>query len=163
MTTSQTGFLSEILAGGKVSEATLAYFRERLRNRIHQFILRQFQARQGRGLTQADVARVLGRRPEQINRWLGTPGNWTLDTISDLILAISKAELEFSEYPLENRGVRNYSGPDWIKPAGDVAGSPPAIAGEILLVPRTQQFQPGVLPDFVPGAQNLTRVVPSNG
>jgi hypothetical protein len=157
MTTSQTGFLSEILAGGKVSEATLAYFRERLRNRIHQFILRQFQARQERGLTQADVARVLGRRPEQINRWLGTPGNWTLDTISDLMLAISKAELEFSEYPLENRGVRNYSGPGWIKPADDVAGSPPGIAGEIPPVPRTQQF------GFVPGVQNLTSVITSNG
>lgn len=165
MTTSQTGFLSEILAGGKVSEATLTYFRERLRNRIHQFILRQFQAHQRRGLTQADVARLLGRRPEQINRWLGTPGNWTLDTISDLVLAISKAELEFTEYPLENRGVRNYDGPDWIR-RKDLAVSPAAIKGEIPPAPRMQQFQlnPENLPIFMPGvAQNLRNTIPSNG
>jgi hypothetical protein len=108
MNTSQTGFLSEILAGGKISATKLGYFRERLRNRIHQFLLREFMARQQEGLTQADVARILGRRPEQINRWLGTPGNCTLDTISDLLLAISKAELEFKADPLEDRAARNY-------------------------------------------------------
>jgi hypothetical protein len=61
--------------------------------------------------------------------------------MSDLMLAISKAELEFSEYPLENRGVRNYNGPDWIK-REDLAVSPPAVEGEIPPAPPTQQFQP---------------------
>jgi hypothetical protein len=115
MNTSQTGFLSEILAGGKISAAKLSYFRERLRNRIHQFLLREFMTRQQEGLTQADVARILGRRPEQINRWLGTPGNCTLDTVSDLLLAISKAELELNADPLEGRAARNYRAPEWPK------------------------------------------------
>jgi hypothetical protein len=115
MNTLQTGFLSEIQAGGELIPAKLGYFRERLRNRIHQFILRQFMAKQKEGLTQADIARILGRRPEQIHRWLGVPGNWTLDTVSDLLLAISKAELEFSADSLEQRTVRNFRGPDWIK------------------------------------------------
>jgi hypothetical protein len=166
MTTSRTGFLSEILAGGKLSDATLGYFRERLRNRIHQFILRQFQHGQQRGLTQADVARVLGRRPEQINRWLGTPGNWTLDTISDLMLAISKAELEFSEYPLQGRGVRNYSGPDWITLAHDVAGPSPSIRSEIVSAPgRAQQLQQPPQPPLgaTPAAQELSGVILTNG
>jgi hypothetical protein len=111
MTISQTGFLSEILTGGKIPQAKLAYFRERLRNRIHQFILHEFIARQQEGLTQAEVARVLDRRPEQINRWLGNPGNWELDSISDLMLAISKSELDFKAEPLEGRAARNYRSP----------------------------------------------------
>jgi hypothetical protein len=113
MNTSQTGFLSEILAAGKIPKAKLAYFRERLRNRIHQFILHEFMARQQQGLTQADVARILDRRPEQINRWLGSPGNWELDTLSDLMLAISKAELDFKAEPLKGRAARNYRAHEW--------------------------------------------------
>jgi hypothetical protein len=114
MNTSQTGFLSEILIGGKVSVAKLAYFRERLRTRIHQFILREFISKQRDGFTQADLARMLDRRPEQIHRWLGAPSNWTLDTVSDLVLAISKAELDFRLDPFDRRPSRNFHGPDWI-------------------------------------------------
>src|ERR1700730_11052671 len=117
MNTSQTGFLSEILAAGKIPVAKLAYFRERLRNRIHQFILREFMARQQEGMTQADVARVLDGRPEEINRWLGGPGNWELDSISDLMLAISKSELDFKAEHLEGRAARNYRMPQSDKPS----------------------------------------------
>jgi hypothetical protein len=117
MSTSQTGFLSEILAGGKIPPAKLAYFRERLRNRIHQFVLREFMEKQIEGLTQADVARSLGRRPEQINRWLGSPGNWELDSISDLMLAISKSEVDFKAESLEGRAIRNYRPPAIDKPS----------------------------------------------
>ena len=118
MTTLQTDFLSEILAGGgKIPQAKLAYFRERLRNRIHQFILREFIARQRDGLTQADIARALDRRPEQINRWLGSPGNWELDSISDLMLAISKSELDLKAEPLEGRATRNYRLPQSDRPS----------------------------------------------
>jgi hypothetical protein len=116
MNTSQTGFLSEILAGGKISKAVLAYFRERLQNRLHQFILREFLSKQKEGLTQADVARMLDRRPEQIHRWLGSPSNLTTDTISDLLLAISKAEIEFAADRIAGRPSRNHRFPEWIDP-----------------------------------------------
>jgi hypothetical protein len=112
--TSQTGLLSEILKGGKINKATLGYFRARLRNRIHQFIIREFMEKQHEGLTQADIARILDKRPEQIHRWLGQSSNLEIDTISDLILAISEAELNFSPLPLEGRPVRNFRGPDWL-------------------------------------------------
>jgi len=124
MNTSQTGILSEILKNGTPSAATLAYFRERLRHRIHQFVLGEFRNRQKDGLTQADVARFLDRRPEQVHRWLGTPGNWTLDTVSDLLLAISKAELEFSVNPLDGRAARNFRGPEWINQVTGTSAQP---------------------------------------
>ena len=53
------------------------------------------------GLTQAELARRMGRRPEVVSRMLGAPGNWRLDTVSDLLFAISGAEAAFTtHYPM---------------------------------------------------------------
>src|SRR5687767_14373506 len=90
MTTFQlTPLLSEILDAETISEDRLMYFRARLRNRIHAVVLSQFlKAEKEKGFTKADLARRLGRKPEQITRWLGLPGNWTIDTYSDLLLGM---------------------------------------------------------------------------
>lgn len=88
MTTSPaTSFLSDVLEGERIPEEKLAYFRARLRNRFHSFILTQFK-RVEKDLSKADLARKLDRKPEQITRWLAAPGNWELDTISDLLLGM---------------------------------------------------------------------------
>jgi hypothetical protein len=114
--TSQTSFLSEISKGEPIPVGKLAYFRERFRDRLYELVVKEFLKKERSGqLTRADLARRIGRKPEQITRWLGAPGNWTLETVSDLLLAISKAELNFELYPLENRAPRNYDGPDWLK------------------------------------------------
>lgn len=85
----QDSFLSEILVGEKIPLGKLAYFRERLRNRLYDLVLTEFlEQEKTRNLTRADVARRIGRRPEQITRWFGAPGNWTIDTVSDLMLAM---------------------------------------------------------------------------
>lgn len=103
----QTSFLSEILKGDPIPVGKLAYFRERLRNRLYEFVAREFLERQEReGLTRADVARRIRRRPEQVTRWLGAPGNWTLDTLSDLMLALA-LEPEFSAASLDANGAKS--------------------------------------------------------
>lgn len=67
----------------------LAYFRARLSNRIHEIVLTEFAVREREGcLTRAELARRIRRKPEQITRWMGSPGNWTLDTVSDLLLGM---------------------------------------------------------------------------
>jgi len=100
MTTSQTSTLSEKLMETPISVGTLAYFRERLRIGLHEMVFLEFrkQERDGR-LTKAELARRLGKRPEQITRWLGAPGNWTLDTVSDLLLGMG-SEPTFKVVPL---------------------------------------------------------------
>ena len=40
------------------------------------------------GLNQKKLARRIRRKPEVINRWLSSAGNWELDTISDLLLGM---------------------------------------------------------------------------
>lgn len=97
MPISQTGFLAEILSGGTlpitgepIPAGQRAYFQERLKGRIFSFIVGEFLRQQGESpdITQAAIARRLERRPEQISRWLSGPSNMTIDTISDLVLAV---------------------------------------------------------------------------
>jgi hypothetical protein len=114
-TSPTTPFLSEILNGETIPLGKLAYFRQRLLNRFYDLILGEFLKQEQSGLTKAEVARRIGRRPEQVTRWLGAPGNWTLETVSDLSLAISKAEPEASLITLKNLSSRNFQQPDWLK------------------------------------------------
>jgi len=109
MPSSPIGFLAEILSGGSlpvtgrpIGPGELAYFRERLKGRVFSLIARSLrnQQLQNPNITQAEVARRLGRRPEQITRWLSGPSNMTLDTISDLVLAISGGEPGLGVSPL---------------------------------------------------------------
>jgi len=107
-------FLSEILGGDQIPLEKLAYFRERFRDRLYEAVVSEFLKREASGLTKADVARRIGRRPEQITRWLGAPGNWTLETVSDLLLAITASEPEIRLVSLAEQPRRNYSGQDFV-------------------------------------------------
>lgn len=89
MTTSQTqSFLTEILEGERIPVGKLEYFRARLQSRLHQLVLAEFLRQEDCGLHQAELARRIGRKPEVVNRLLGAPGNWTLNTVSDLLLGM---------------------------------------------------------------------------
>jgi DNA-binding phage protein len=89
MITSQQMSLLSDLKEKPIPESTLAYFRARLRNRLHALVLEAFiKQSEEKQLTQLELAERIGRAPEQVNRWLGAAGNWTLDTISDLMVGI---------------------------------------------------------------------------
>lgn len=97
MTTYQTPFLSELMAGHSgppIPSAKRAYFQERLRIRVFNFLLSKFIQAQAKGLNKNILAKRIGRPPEVINRWLGAPSNLTLDTICDLLLGIAAEEME---------------------------------------------------------------------
>lgn len=125
MTTSQqTQFLSELAAGHagpQIPAEKRAYFQTRLRNRLFDFILRKFLEQEKNGLSKAKLARRIGKTPDVVSRLLGAPGNWTIDTVSDLLLGICAEELEAKSTPLLNRQPSNYRPadhlsvkPDWI-------------------------------------------------
>jgi hypothetical protein len=95
MNTSRTSFLSEVfegLKGKRIPQSRLVYLRARLRNRIYDLIASEFLRQHGK---KVDLASRIGRDPAQITRWLSSPSNWTLDTISDLMAAMG-TEPEFS-------------------------------------------------------------------
>lgn len=110
MPTSQIpSMLSEISAGLPIPLEKRAYFHARVLNNFYQYILKKFleEERAGR-LTRADLARRIERRPEIVTRLLGAPGNWTLETATDLLLGISGEELVPSSIPLIGRPTTNY-------------------------------------------------------
>jgi hypothetical protein len=122
MRTSQTTGLSKPNGAERVPEGTLGYFRTRNRHRVYSLVIAEFQKS---GLTQADLARRLGKGTDIVCRWLGSPGNWTLDTQSDLLFAISGAEAEYGiRYPL---GTHNFGDASAVVRSTDsIAEKPPA-------------------------------------
>lgn len=78
--------LSKPISGNVVPTYDLALVRGRNKNKAHSLLLEQFR---DSGLSKAEVAQMLNRRPEQITRWLAGPGNLTLETLSDLVFALS--------------------------------------------------------------------------
>ena len=114
MNTFPTTWPSKPTGSSPISAATHGYFRARNQHKVHALILDAF-ARSG--ITQAQLARRSRKRPEVISRMLGEPGNWTLNTLSDLIFAICGGEPGYSiEYPLD-APPRNQETPAWLSGA----------------------------------------------
>ncbi len=68
------------------------------------------------GIKQADLARMLGKKPEVVHRILGEAANYNLDTISDLLFALGGCEL--SDAPQELKRT-DQAPPPWLKTKPD--------------------------------------------
>lgn len=119
MTTSrQTSFLSEVASEDAVIPAgKRAYLQERLRNNLFNFVIAKFLEREEAGFTKARLARRIGYDPARVSRLLGAPGNWTIDTVSDLLVGISAEELVPASQSLLDRPARNFTRPVWLESA----------------------------------------------
>jgi hypothetical protein len=113
-----TTSMSKPEGGKKVPDWTLSYFRQRNKNRVHSLVI---EAMKKHNISQAEIARRLGRRTEVVCRWIGAPGNWTLDTISDLLFAIDGLEVDYKTAAPLTAAKRNYSAPDWVQVRSSVA------------------------------------------
>lgn len=84
------------------------YYRQRYKNRVFETLVEFFNEEAAkRGITRKEIARLLQKDPAQITRWLSSPGNLTLESVSDLLLALdAEAEpgkiVRFSERPKPN-------------------------------------------------------------
>ncbi|TKB19766.1 MAG: hypothetical protein E5V75_06310 [Mesorhizobium sp.] len=107
MTISLTQVMSAI-SKAVVPKYWVGYFRESFRGEINDQLLESFRFS---GLTKADIARKLDRRPEQITRWLSAPCNLEADTISDIALALGlvpKIRFEKVDRDQSNNRVHNF-------------------------------------------------------
>lgn len=74
----------------RVPEDVLEHFRLHLQYAVHDYILTLFneQADGPFELTQKKLCTRLHKDPARISRLLGDPGNWTLNTLSDLLVGM---------------------------------------------------------------------------
>ena len=107
---------SEIAGDEPLSDYALGYLNERVRNGFYDYVLRRFhEAAERDGLTKASLARRLGLAPARVTRLLGSPGNWTLDTVSELLVGICREELRPRSEPYLQRAARNYRSEDVLR------------------------------------------------
>jgi hypothetical protein len=135
-TSRTTPRLSKPIDSEPIPPGTLQYMRTRNRMRIFNLVHKELKRS---GITRAQLAKRMGRGLDRISHLLGAPGNWTLDTASDLLFAISGAEIGYQPaYPLD-RPPRNRTRPEWLdgdrgnssapEKGGQSLGAPPPASG----------------------------------
>jgi hypothetical protein len=101
--------LSELASGEPIPLEKRAYFHARVLNNFHQYVLNKYLEEEEAGrLNKAELGRRIGKSAPVVSRLLGAPGNWGLETTTDLLLGICAEELQPSSSPLLNRPARNY-------------------------------------------------------
>lgn len=87
----------------KIALENLAYYRERNRNKVYAAVVALFSRLvETQNITKREIAYRLSKEPAQITRWFSGPSNWTLDTVSDLLLAMG-AELDYKDVQIGQR------------------------------------------------------------
>jgi hypothetical protein len=154
VTTSPTPFLSEIRSDEAIPVGKRAYFQEKLRNRLYDLVINKFVERQEAGFTKKDLAHRIGKKPEQVTRWLAHPGNWTIDTVSDLVLGICGGELSISISLLKDQPVRNFTKPEWLTANSPIKTQAQSSNG----VSPTSSVSVTILPPARPAAEGVPQV-----
>lgn len=107
----QTQLLSRPTAGERISANSLAYLSTRSKLAVFNLVIKHFRKS---GITQAELAKRLGKGTDRISKMLGAPGNWTIDTAAHLLFAIDGGILAPSAvYPLD-RPRRNDTHPHFL-------------------------------------------------
>jgi hypothetical protein len=126
--------MGNISKNDPISERDIAYHRRRYKNRVFSQIVSFFEEAAAReGLTKRDIAERLDRDPATITRWLTASSNLTLDTVSDLLLALG-GEMDSRAVRFVDRSEANYQHP---------------IMGKILGLKRQKPPTPSSPPDGI--------------
>ena len=127
-----------------IDPTMLGYFHAMSQDEAHGAILGLFQSLAEEGhVTRAFIARRLNKSPEQVTRWLSAPGNWTLDTYTNLALAMGHKPTPGTQairglrqsndhHPAASRVKRDKTGSKEALPSAATGGS--ASMGQLVLV-----------------------------
>lgn len=106
--------LSKPQGDGPIPPALLSYVGRKLKNDFYHLVLAAFQTS---NMTQAELATKAGMDKGQLNRQLGAPGNWTIDTVAKLLFAINGNVVLPTSVDVEASARANMSEPDWLRDA----------------------------------------------
>lgn len=107
-----------------------SYFEQRFRNRIYEVVIKAVEeAAVSNKWKRKDLASRSGKKASQITKWLSGPGNWTLDTVSNLLYAID-AELDFKVIKFTEKPKANEFHPYNNPPTSPLRLTPSGAAGD---------------------------------
>jgi DNA-binding phage protein len=131
MSTSQMQ-LDQELSEPEIKKFWLGYFQEAFREDVHQQLLEGFEdLKASSSLTRMDLARKIGRRPEQLTRWLSAPNNLEMDTISDMALGMGLVpKIRFEPV----RALFNQSRPNLTNPVSEFVATRAAGDSKIVVM-----------------------------
>lgn len=124
----QNSLLSDI-SKVPIPLGTLAYVGQRAKNSYYSYVIDKFN---DANITKADLARRIGKEPARVNRMLANPGNWTIETVAELLAGICAEEVVPSSSRFAGRPPRNGGQADLLPTNDDT---------ESLLPPRPTQAQ----------------------
>ncbi|MEP0707662.1 MAG: helix-turn-helix transcriptional regulator [Parvibaculum sp.] len=95
-----------------IKKRDLYYYRRRFLNRVFSSLAKFFaDEAKANGTTKSMIAKKLGVDPSQITRWLSHPSNLTLESISDILLALDAEAEALHIVPFRDRAQPNYAHP----------------------------------------------------
>jgi hypothetical protein len=131
-----TSALSKPSGRDRIPDGVFEYLQTRNRMRAFTVVQREFERC---GITQTDLAERMGKGTDRICRLLGAPGNWTLDTVSDLLFAMSGAIVTYEvDYPLD-KPPRNLHQPEWLESTAVASPSGVFSANPLLTVTASEK------------------------
>lgn len=114
--------MSACLSPSSVDETEISvgdreYFRAQTQREAYNLVLERFSELSGDHVAlRALIAKRLGKNRAQVTRWLSEPSNMTLDTLSDLLLAMG-SEARMRQCPFGSEPKGNYLHPASTNPA----------------------------------------------
>ena len=128
-TSQQDALLSELHGDGPLSQGTRAFLGARARNAFFNLVHGKLREAKAEGLTQAKLAERIGKDPGRLSNTLSSPGNWTIDTIAELLFGIGGAELVLGTRPLLGRSPINMRARDLLDDQEEIACAKPTESG----------------------------------
>jgi hypothetical protein len=103
--------LSKPIGDTQIPSRSFVYLQTRTKHKLFSLVHEKLRSS---GITQAQLAKRLGKGTDRVCRLLGAPGNWTLETISDLLFAIDGGVLDPKiSHPLD-KAPRNDNQPHYV-------------------------------------------------
>lgn len=101
--------LSKPSGRDRIPETTFAYLQTKAQLAAFDLVWDEFKQS---GISQADLAARLGKGTDRVCKLLAAPGNWTLDTITELLFAIRGGVIvQKASHPLDSLDLSVTPGP----------------------------------------------------
>jgi plasmid maintenance system antidote protein VapI len=140
-----------------------ALFAETNRNRVYDKVMEALErAATESAVTQAQIAKTIGRKPSQVSAWLSGPSNWTLDTVSNLLRAIN-ASMDYAVVFDSDRIQSNLKHPALIEPVNTGTAPRPELVVRLegtqrWQIPLSQPPRPPVLASGISNIEIVTAI-----